>query len=156
MLYEIYFDSAGTYRMSSKTEMLDYIFQIEESEHFKNSFKFIKQCLKPYLKSLFYLPSSANGISVDVSFVNFEENSKAIDGVYFEGDNVLYNQKGDEYFDPTKDDFLRETNKKELKNEISKAFTTPSFRLKVNYLNLDDDTRILLAPYRLNIKRLAK
>lgn len=156
ILFEVYFDSSGSFRTRAKADMLDNIFQLEESDQFKNSFKFISQALKPYLKNLFYIPSSARGISVDVSCIEFEEDNKAINGVFFEGDNVLYDETGNEYFDPEKDNFIRNTKKEELKNELSRALITPSFRLKVNFINLEDKTETVLAPYRMNIKRLAK
>lgn len=156
LLFEVYFDSTGGFRTRAKADMLDSIFQLEESDQFKNSFKFIKQALKPYFKNLFYIPSSARGISVDVSCVEFEEDNKAIDGVFFEGDNILYDETRNEYFDPKKDDFIQKMKKEELKKELSKVLITPSFRLKVNFINLEDERETVLAPYRMNIKRLAK
>jgi hypothetical protein len=156
LLFEIYFDSTGGFRKRAKADMLDSIFQLEESNQFKDSFKFIKQALKPYFKNLFYIPSSARGFSVDVSCVEFEKDNKAIGGVYFEGDNVLYDKTGNEYFEPEKDYFLRKTKKEELKEELSKALITPSFRLKVNFVNLESERKTVLVPYEMNIKRLAK
>jgi hypothetical protein len=156
LLFEVYFDSTGGFRTRTKADMIDSIFQLEESGQFKESFKFIRQALKPYFKNLFYIPSSARGISIDVSCIEFEEDNKAIDGVFFEGDNVLYDETGNEYFDPEEDDFIRKTTKEELKEKLSRALITPSFRLKVNFINLEDERETVLAPYRMNIKRLAK
>lgn len=156
LLFEVYFDSTGSFRTRTKADMIDDVFQIEESEQFKESFKFIQQALKPYFKNLFYIPSSGRGISIDVSCIEFEKDNKAIDGVFFEGDNVLYDDSGNEYFDPEKDDFIRKTKKEELKEELSKALITPSYRLKINFLNIEDERETVLAPYRMNIKRLAK
>jgi hypothetical protein len=156
LLFEIYFDSTGSFRAKTKSNMIDSIFQLEESEQFSESFKFIQYALKPYFKNLFYIPSSARGISLDVSCVDFEDDNKAIDSVFFEGDNVLYDEAGSEYFNPEKDNFIRKTTKEELKEKLSKALTTPSFRLKVNFINLENERKTVLAPYRLNIKRLAK
>ncbi|MDU9049484.1 MAG: caspase family protein [Candidatus Electrothrix sp. Rat3] len=156
VLFEIYFDSTGSFRTRTKSGMIDSVFQIEESEQFIESFKFIQYALKPFFKNLFYIPSSARGISLDVSFVVFEDANKAIDGVFFEGDNVLYDETGNEYFDPEKDDSIRKTTKEELKERLSEALTTPSFRLKANFINLENGIETVLVPYRLNIKRLAK
>ncbi|MDA3789731.1 MAG: caspase family protein [Desulfobacula sp.] len=156
LLFEVYFDSTGSFRVKTKSSMIDNIFQLEEAEIYHESFKFIQQALKPYFKNLFYLPSSARGISIDVSCTDFEEDNKAIDGIFFEGDNVLYDETGTEYFDPEKDDFIRKTSKEELKEKLSEALTTPSFRLKVNFINLENKSEKVLAPYRMNIKRLAK
>ncbi len=156
LLFEIYFDSTGGFRTKTKSDMINSIFQLEESEQFIKSFKFIQQALKPYFKNLFYVPSSRRGISVDVSCAEFEDDNKVIDGIFFEGDNVLYGETGNEYFDPKIDDFIRKITKDELKERLSEALTTPSFRLKVNFINLENEREKVLAPYRLNIKRLAK
>lgn len=156
MLYEVYFDSTGVFRTIAKVYVLDRIFQIEESDQFKNSFYFIKHNLKPYFKNLFYIPSSAKEISIDVSTIENEEDSVVVNGVYFEGDNVLFDQTGNDYFDPEKDHFVRSLTVDELKEELSNALITPSFRLKVNFINNDVETKMVLAPYRMNIKRLAK
>ena len=156
LLFEIYFDSTGSFRTKTKSDMIDSIFQLEESEQFSESFKFIQYALKPYFKNLFYIPSSAKGISVDVSCTEFEDDHKAIDGVFFEGDNVLYDETGTDYFDPEQDDFVRRTTIEELKERLSEALTTPSFRLKVNFINMEAERETVLAPYRLNVKRLGK
>jgi len=156
MLFEVYFDSEGSFRTKTKADMIDIIFQLEESEQFKESFKFIQFALKPFFKNLFYIPSSLKGISVDVSCVEFEDDNKAIDGIFFEGDNVLYDETGNEYFNPEKDDFVRKITKEDLNERLSEALTTPRFRLKVNFINLEKEEETVLAPYRLNIKRLAK
>ncbi len=156
LLFEVYFDSTGRFRTSTKADMIDSIFQLEKSDDFKESFKFIRQALKPYFKNLFYMPSSARSISIDVSCIDIEKDNKAIDGVFFEADNVLYDATGNEYFDPKKDVCIRKITKKELNEELSSALITPSFRLRVNFINLEDERETLLAPYRMNIKRLAK
>ena len=79
-----------------------------------------------------------------------------VNGVFFEGDNVLFDQTGNDYFDPEKDHFVRSLTVDELKEELSNALITPSFRLKVNFINNDVEKKMVLAPYRMNIKRLAK
>lgn len=156
LLFEVYFDSTGSFRTRAKTDRFDRAFRLEGSTQFKDSFKFIKQALKPYFKNLFYIPSSARGISIDVSFVEFKDNDKAIDGIFFEGDNVLYDITGNEYFDPGNCDYMRKVEKEYLKEELSEALITPSFRLKVNFVNVEDKIETVLAPYTMYIKRLAK
>jgi hypothetical protein len=107
------------------------------------------------MKNLFYIPSSARGISVDVSCANYEQDMKVVDAVFFEGDNVLYDDAGEGYFDPSQDDFLRKTSREEIRSSLSEALVVPSYRLKVNFVNLLDDIDTVLAPYRMNVKRLA-
>ena len=155
ILFEIYFDSSGYFRNSPKTQMIDDVFRVEESEIFKNSFRFAQQALIPYLKNLFYIPSSARGISFDVVCGEHEQDMKAVEAVFFEGDNVLYNSDGERYFDPSDDDFLAERTREDIKDSLSQASAVPSYRLKVSFVGLSDDIEMVLAPYQMNIKRLA-
>lgn len=155
MLFEIYFDSEGRFRSAAKSDEIDNIFQMEESEHYRKSFEFIHQALRPYAKSLFYVPSSARGISVDVSCIDFEEDEKAVDGIYFEGDNVLYDEAGENYFDPHVNKFITKMRKSKIMHSLSKAMVVPSYRLKVNFLNIGDEVEKFLVPYNMNIKRLS-
>lgn len=156
MLFEIYFDSAGRFRTSLKSEKLDSIFQLEESEHFEESFKFVGQALRPYLKNLFYVPSSLRNISVDISSIDYEDDLRVVDGIFFEGDNVLYDDTGENYFDPSEGDpYLQKLSRSRIKKDLSVAMAVPSFRLQLNFLNLDDEIGKLLVPYRMNVKRLS-
>lgn len=155
ILFEIYFDSRGRLRNMPKSSMIDSVFLIEESEIFMGSFRFINQALTPHLKTLFYIPSSARGISVDVLCEDYEKDMKVVAAVFFEGDNVLYDDDGEDYFNPHKDDFLRKTRVEEIISNLSEALVVPSYRLKVNFINLSAGIDSVLAPYRLNAKRLA-
>jgi hypothetical protein len=56
ILFEIYFDSGGSFRNKLKAKMIDAVFGVEGSEMFKKSFQFSQQVLTPYLKNLFYIP----------------------------------------------------------------------------------------------------
>lgn len=155
ILFEIYFDSRGYFRNGPKTQMIDSVFRVEESEIFKKSFRFALQALTPYLKNLFYIPSSARGLSFDVVCREHEKGKKVVKAVFFEGDNVLYDDSGERYFDPSEDDFLVEKTREDIRVSLSQASAVPSYRLKVSFVGLSDDTETVLAPYRLNIKRLA-
>ena len=83
-------------------------------------------------------------------------NLVAVGGIFFEGDNVMYDDTGANYFDPSNDEFLRKMNRSEIKERLSKEMAVPSYRLQLNFLNLDEASEIFLAPYELNIKRLSK
>ena len=156
MLFEIYFDSEGRFRDDPKSNEIDSVFLLEESEKFQESFKFIGQALRPYFKNLFYIPSYARGLSIDVFCIDFEDNWKAVYEVFFEGDNVLYNDSGENYYDPIDDEFMRKMSKSEIKEHVSMAMAVPTYRLKLNFLNLDDEAEELLTPFRMNIRRLSK
>lgn len=155
MLFEIYFDSEGRFRNTAKSDEIDNVFQMEESDDFQTSFEFIQQALRPYAKNLFYAPSSGRGISADVLCIDFEDDEVAVEGIYFEGDNVLYDESGENYFDPNTNNFITKMRKNKIIESISQAMVVPTYRLKVNFLNIDDDVETVLAPYNMNIKRLS-
>ena len=155
MLFEIYFDSEGRFRGDPKSAEIDSVFRLEESDLFRKSFKFIRQALRPYLKNLFYVSSSARGLSVDVPCSDDGDDLKVVDGVFFEGDNILYDDAGENYFDPSENPLMHKTSRSKIKEALAKAMAVPSYRLILNFLNLDDKAENLLAPYRINIKRLS-
>jgi len=155
MLFEIYFDSHGQIRDKPKTKLLDEVFRLEEHDDNKESFRFIRQALTPYLKGLFYIPSSVRGIAVDVLCTKHSKKETVINAVYFEGDNILYDEQGVDYFDPDQDDFMCQKTKKDLRKTLSETLATPSYRLTVNYIGADDNTNKIMVPYTFNVKRLA-
>ena len=125
---------------------IDSVFQLEESDLFQDSFKFIRQALRPYLKNLFYVPSSARRIGVDVSCIDYEDDTKVVNGVFFEGDNVLYDYFGESYFDPKENHFVEKLSRSKVKEHLSWRMVVPSYRLTVNFLNLDDEAEEVLLP----------
>jgi hypothetical protein len=157
ILFEIYFDSNGCFRSSPKAQMIDAVFGIEESELFKDSFRFAKQALTPYIKNLFYIPLSARGISFDVVCGEKGEGIAEVESIFFEGDNVLYDSSGEHYFDPSKEysHLLGERTRDDIRDNLSKASAVPSYRLKVSFVGLSDDIEEVLAPHNMIIKRLA-
>ena len=155
ILFEIYFDSGGRFRSNPKSTKIDPVFKIEETEHFHESFKFIRSALRSYLKNLFYVPSSTKGISVDVSCVDYEDDV-AVDGIFFEGNNVLYADSGEGYYDLKRDRFMtRKTSRNEMKEALSRAMVVPTSKLKVNFLNLENETESILSPIEMKIKKLS-
>lgn len=155
ILFEIYFDSNGRYRQNFKSNYIDEVFELEETEPFNKCFSFIKQALGPYLKTLFYVPSTARRISVDIVCVDLEEDLQAVQEVFYEGDNVLYDEAGSEYYDPTRDRFMRTRSKDDFVEKLSQAMATPRSKLKVVFNGLDEHATQLLTPYDLNVRRLA-
>lgn len=156
MLFEMYFNSKGRFRDEPKSIKMDYVFLLEESDKFHESFKFIGQALRPYFKNIFYVPSYARSVSVDVICIDFENGLKAVYEVFYEGENVLYNDSGDNYYDPFDDQSMLKWSVLEIKEHVSMAMVVPTYRLKLNFLNLDDEADELLAPIRMNIRRLSK
>lgn len=59
ILFEIYFNSKGQFRQTKfKSELIDYIFQLDTNEQYKSSFEFIRKQLIPFQEYLFYIPSN--------------------------------------------------------------------------------------------------
>lgn len=131
MLFEIYFDSQGGKRKSSKTEELDAVFSLEAEPKFAPSFTFIREMLAPYTKELFYIPGSLKRIIINASIVNINERA-TIEALYYEGDNILFSSDGASYFDPQNDHFVRELDQTELQKAISEATAVPGVRLSLN------------------------
>lgn len=156
LLCEIYFDSHGQKRAIGKTDRFDAIFSIEEDGEFSPSFGFIVQVLTPYIKELFYIPGTLKEINIDVTTKLIEDNKPAVFEVFYEGENVLYNENGDSYFEPLEDDWLTYYSIQEFSDILAASLMIPKHRLKVNYIeNHKDDTR-LLAPRRPRIQRYSK
>lgn len=51
---------------------------------------------------------------------------KVVEGVFFEGDNVLYDRAGEGYFDPSEDDFLIEKDIEDIRGSLSQESAVPS------------------------------
>ena len=60
-----------------------------------------------------------------------------------------------DYFDPAKKGFLSKTKKEKIEKDLSEEMIVPSFRLKVNFLNLPEGVDTILVPFSLNLKRLS-
>ena len=72
ILYEMYFDSNGDFRVQLfKKYHFEEVFQLRKNKMFSKSFEFISNALKPYKDSLFYIPSQETGtIDVDISAIS--------------------------------------------------------------------------------------
>lgn len=156
ILYEIYFDSQGRKRETGKTEMIDAAMSIADDEHFSTSFQFIRNALRPYFKELFYIPGTSKDIYIDVATIPVEDGKRAISGVFFEGDNILYEESGESYFDPNEDDFLISRNIDQVNEMLSQWLITPSFQMRINYVDFDNQGSQLLVPFRMKIQRFSK
>lgn len=155
ILYEIYFDSQNRFREHAKTNELDNVFLLEGDTEFAASFNFIREALKPYEKELFYIPGSMLDIRIDVTTLAREQGLLAISGVYFQGDNVLYDQNG-QYFDVAAQSFLTSRETSDVRTLFSNAMITPTYRLHINYVNQPSLPDRLLVPFSPRILRYTK
>ncbi len=156
MLYEIYFDRRGRKRELAKLDMIDSVFSLEENVAYTTSFDFIRQALKPYLKELFYIPGKGKDVCVNITTLKMPDGKIAISELFYEGDNILYDAKGQSYYDPLKDNFLTIQTKEEICKSLSQGLVTPTYRLKLHYVDFDEAPVSLLFPFRPNIMRFSK
>jgi hypothetical protein len=156
MLFEIYFDSHGRKRETGKTEMIDHVMAVADNDFFSPSFDFIRQALKPYFKELFYIPGTSKDIFINVTTTLLKGSERAISGVFFEGDNILYEESGQSYFVPNEDNFLTFKKINEFNEMLSQSLITPSFRLTINYVDFDHQDSKLLVPFSMKIQRFSK
>ena len=78
ILFEIYFDSNGNFRIDKfkKYKIAD-IFKLRHNKNFSKSFEFLNSALKLHKKDLFYIPSAKDDIiDVDVSCTNEEKKNE--------------------------------------------------------------------------------
>jgi hypothetical protein len=155
-LYEIYFDSNGRIRNRFKTERFEDVFSLEGDEHFASSFNFIRQALKPYMKQLFYLPGTLRNIVIDMTTEILEEDKRAVAGIFYEGENILYDEEGKSYFNPHEDRFLRTYTVQEIKAMLCKGLVIPKSQLTLNYIDKLGQGDPLLGPYEFNLQKYSK
>lgn len=155
MLYEMYFNSNGQFRVGKiKNDGMIELFGLQTNEKFKTSFDFIRKQLQPFKNNLFFVPSSnPKSIAVEVEFtpMDFVRPKKTIKGhavqsVSFKGSKVFAQTDEDEYA------FLIEY--PEFKDKMSKLLTVPPAYLKiVSNIGITDSTKLSI-PYNLNLKRV--
>lgn len=67
ILFEIYFDSNGNFRMGNfKKNYYDTIFNLRKKGKFSKSFDFINDVLTPFKEYLFYIPKDSNDKIIDI------------------------------------------------------------------------------------------
>lgn len=156
ILYEIYFDSQGRRRTKYKTEGLEDVFSLDGDAYFSASFNFIRQALKPYMKQLFYIPGMPRKIVIDVTTEIVEEDKLAMAGVFYEGENILYDEEGKSYYNPHEYRFLRTYTVQQINAMLCKGLVIPKSRLTINYIDKLDQDDALLGPYELNLQKYAR
>jgi hypothetical protein len=156
ILYEIYFDSYGRKRKKSKTGKFEDVLSIDADNQFSSSFIFIRQALKPYVKQLFYIPGIPRNVIVDVTTDILEEDKRAIMGVFYEGENILYDEEGKTYFNPHEYRFLRTYTVQQINAMLCEGLVIPKSRLTINYTDRLDQDDTILGPFELNIQKYSK
>ena len=68
-------------------------------------------------------------------------------GLFYEGDNILYNNDGKSYFELKENSLLIEKEPEKIDEWISQETITPTYYLKTTYVDFDRPILSLLVPY---------
>jgi hypothetical protein len=105
---------------------------------------------------MFYLPGKGKDICLDITTQKTDDGKIAVSELFYESDNILYDAKGESYYDPLKDGFLSIQSREEVISLISQSIITPTYRIKLNYVDLEPVPESVLFPFRPNIMRFSK
>lgn len=139
ILFEMYFGPGGNFRTEGfKKKMMDEICRLETNKLYEKSFDFIEAILMPFKSFLFYIPSAhPKSLSVDITFEErtvFEEKNIALTSLQINGKELLAEYSDNQlaweshYYD-------------EMKEQLKKVLTCPSYRLVINSKLSDKDMR---------------
>ena len=85
-----------------------------------------------------------------------EEDKRAISGVFYEGENILYDEEGKSYFDPHEYKFLRIFSVQQINAMLCSGLVIPKSRLTINYIDKLEKDDQLLVPFELNLQKYSK
>jgi len=143
ILFEIYFDSSSLYRRIPKLDSFNEVIALEDIDKFCRSFQFIQSELKPHDDVIFYMPGSKQQIFLDISTKRNAEANLLIQGIHFEGENILFENTKDFFYHPGQETTYRSISKKQLKTDLSTLMIIPLMRLKLNFdVELEDYTKV--------------
>lgn len=139
ILFEMYFGPGGNFRTEGfKKKMMDEICRLETNKLYEKSFDFIEAILMPFKSFLFYIPSAhPKSLSVDITFEErtvFEKKNIALTSLQINGKELLAEYSDNQlawesyYYD-------------EMKEQLKKVLTCPSYRLVINSKLSDKDMR---------------
>jgi len=134
MLYEIYFDSSGSFREKKKAGKLDDVFLLDgDDDEFKASFEFIRSSLGAYEEQLFYVPSSGRPILVDILMRKSLDDSLAVENVQVEGRSILYSSDGTGTFAGASADSLCSRTREQFEQDLLSKLAVPARLCTITY-----------------------
>ncbi|MCK5601882.1 caspase family protein [Candidatus Pacearchaeota archaeon] len=155
MMYEIYFDSYGRFRLNKKTGRIDDVLSLEDLPRFARSFDFICQALMQYEKYLFYMPGSTKDVLVDITNTDEVEGNSIIESISVEGQDVFYANDGETLISNTDEPFLYSQTDKQFETGLASAMVTPTRHLKLTYAHTPSPEWSLVAPYNYRIQKVS-
>ena len=155
ILFEIYFNSKGQFRMKNfKNELIDEIFLLEENEKYRTSFDFILKQLTPFRQFLFYLPENPpKALAIEIQFK--EEKEKIFDDKEIVFHRLIsIKHEGNELLKPSENDFdTISVNKEQFFEKLKKELCVPSYRLRVSMNINEENLKRIYMPWELILSR---
>ncbi|MCV6599459.1 MAG: caspase family protein [Alphaproteobacteria bacterium] len=140
MLYEIYFSSLGKIRKRLKTECFEKVLRVSDKVMFEESKKFIRYTLLPNEEKVIFLPGNESFI-IDLYFENYQDDEKVLSKVFYNGQNVLYDDE-DELFDYESSWDIGRKKYEELEVKLSKMLACPISKMQITNHGFNDDEYI--------------
>ena len=139
MSYEIYFDSKAHLRRKFKTHKYEAVLSELLSNEGDASRKFICSQLEDFEQKVFYIPGGAK-LEITVAFNEcFEEYGEegiiyCIEGVYMEGQNILYTEDGTELYQYSEVGYFhKQMSITELEDFLRESFAVTRRNIAIDY-----------------------
>jgi hypothetical protein len=133
ILFEIYFDSKGSFRFNrAKKHNLEKILQLRKSPTFENSFDFIRKLIESTNYNLIYIPTNDDKyidvdiIAIEETRTSFDESEKKFQVI----EEIKYNLE--DITEQIEKYGVYKCNEDNLKNIIAEFFTAPSSLIQIN------------------------
>lgn len=154
MLFEIFFNSQGDFRDSFKTTMFNAVFDLDVYPEYKPAFEFISEVLLPFSNSFYILPGKhIDDAAIELSTTKNERGSIIINEVHFDGENILYGEKGWEKYAFDGKVLYDSMRYDSLMDKISKEMMIPEKYISLQAsVDIDESSKFEF-PYRHSIKR---
>ena len=154
MLFEIFFNTKGDFRDSFKVTMFNTIFELDIHPDFKPAFDFIAELLVPFSNSFYIIPGkSIDDVAIELVTKQNSEGEILIKQIYFDGENILYGEKGSEKFSEYGDIFDNSVSYRNVVDKISTEMMIPRKYLSLqSNIEIDDNSKLKL-PFMHSVKR---
>lgn len=155
ILYEVYFDSHDRFRLTKKTNCLQYLFILEEDDRFALSFEFIQKSLRPYEKEIFYLPGTKRYILIDIKLDQLVNQSQSVQNIFFNGDDVFYDHESGELFSKSGTALFWDYTFDRFEDDILDKIAATRSRTNFAYSTKNKDAKFVKAPANFDVNRIA-
>lgn len=154
MLFEIFFNSKGDFRDSFKVTMFNTIFDLDVHSEFKPAFDFIAELLLPFSNSFYIIPGkSIEDAAIELTVKENKKGSILIKEVYFDGENILYGEKGWEKYSLDGKVSFDSMRYDTFMDKLSMEMMIPKKYISLqSSIDIDENSKLKF-PYRHSVKR---